>query len=61
MQLSELKKRLEEVEAVTPLTFREQRDKNREMYLLSREIERLEDPESYARNRRHWDGHTLRM
>jgi len=61
MQLSELKKRLEEVEAITPHTFREQRDKNREMYLLSREIERLENPESYARNRSHWDGHTLRM
>lgn len=61
MNLEQLKKRLEEVQDIIPETFLEQRDKNREMYLLSREIERLEDPESYARNRRHWDGHTLRM
>jgi len=59
--LSELKDRLFELEATMVNTFQEQADRNREMFVISREIEKLEDPQSYEENKNHWDNHELRF
>jgi hypothetical protein len=60
-RLQELKKRLEELETTMVNTFAEQRDRNREMFIISREIEQITDPASYKENEAHWEGHELRF
>ena len=59
--LSELKSRLFDLESTMVYTFAQQRDRNREMFEISMEIERLENPESYQQNIRHWQGHENRF
>lgn len=60
-KLSELKDRLFELETTMVNTFAQQRDRNREMFLISREIEKLENPTEYQKNINHWDGHEIRF
>ena len=61
MTLAELKSRQEELETTMVNTFQQQKDRNRELFLISREIEKLEDPESYGENKSHWEGHEIRF
>lgn len=43
-----------------PITFQQQKEKNAAMMVLSREIEKLEDPKSYEENKAHWEGYEFR-
>lgn len=59
--LSELKDELETLSTVMPYSYAQQRFKNQQMFVLSREIERLENPEAYEQNKGHWDNHEIRL
>lgn len=59
--LQELKNRMEELETTMVNTFAEQRDRNREMFLVSREIEKIENTQAYKENEAHWEGHEIRF
>ena len=48
--LAELKERLFELETTIVSSFSEQKNRNREMFSISAEIELLENPESYNEN-----------
>lgn len=58
--LKQLKAELEAVEMTMPITFQQQKEKNAAMMVLSREIEKLEDPKSYEENKAHWEGYEFR-
>ena len=61
MNLLELKNRLFELETTMVHTFNQQKDRNREMFNISREIEKIENPKAYKENALHWDGHENRF
>jgi hypothetical protein len=60
-KLTELKARKEALETTMVSSFQQQKDRNREMFLVCREIEQLEDPAAYAENVNHWEGHEIRF
>ena len=59
--LYELKQRLGELETTMVETFQEQKDRNREMFQVCRDIEKIQDPEAYEENKAHWEGHEMRF
>lgn len=61
MDLQQLKNRLEELETTMVSTFSQQTARNREMFLICRDIERLENPVAYKENEKHWEGHEIRF
>jgi inorganic pyrophosphatase len=60
-RLQELKERLFELETTMVNSFAEQKDRNREMFNVCAEIERIENPESYEHNKNHWELHENRF
>jgi hypothetical protein len=58
-RLSELRNQLDEIYAIMPETFWQQKQRDKSAFLISREIEQLENPESYAQNSNHWDNHEI--
>lgn len=60
-RIEELKERLFELETTMVHTFRQQSDRNREMFELSAELEKLENPESYEHNKAFWEEHETRF
>lgn len=60
-ELKILKDRLFELETSMVSTYQQQKDRNREMFLISKEIEQLENPVAYAENEIHWEGHEVRF
>lgn len=60
-RLQELKDRLFELETTMISTFTQQRDRNREMFEVCREIEQIENPKEYKKNKAHWEGHESRF
>ncbi len=60
-KLQELKKELEDLYSEMPQTFQQQKDRDRSAFVISREIEKLENPVAYEQNKAHWEGHELRF
>jgi hypothetical protein len=60
-RIKQLKKELEELDSKMVRTFTEQRNRNRVLFEICKELEELENPESYEANRDHWDGHEIRL
>jgi CTP:phosphocholine cytidylyltransferase-like protein len=60
-RLRELKIQLEEIYSVMPETFFQQKQRDKSAFLISKEIEQLENPESYAENSNHWDNHEIHL
>jgi hypothetical protein len=61
MSFKQIEERLFELETTMVRTFQQQKDRNREMFELSREKEKIENPEEYERNKAHWGGHESRF
>ena len=60
--LAELKDRLSEVEAIQRDVDRERFEiLNRERFEILAEIEKLENPESYAKNKNYWESYENRF
>ena len=59
--LAQLKNRRFELETTMVNTFTQQKARNREMFEISKEIEKLENPNAYAENKNHWENHEVRF
>ena len=57
--LQELKKQLDELYAEMPKNHFEQSQRDKSAFLISREIELIENPKSYEENKKHWEGYQL--
>ena len=60
-KVNELKAQLEALYNQMPQSFEAQKRRNQAAYLLSREIEELENPVGYEQNKAHWEGHEIRF
>ena len=60
-KLEKLKERLFELETTMVNSYSQQSARNKEMFLLNREIEKLESPDLYEENKNHWEGHESRF
>lgn len=60
-QLAELKNQLDALYAEMPNTFTEMQQRDKSAFLISREIEKIENPAGYKENENHWEGHELRF
>ncbi len=59
--LQELKSQLDALYAEMPTTRFEQQQRDKSAFLISREIEKLENPKAYAQNKAHWEGYEMRL
>ena len=59
--LQELKSQLDDLYAEMPTTRFEQQQRDKSAFLISREIEKLENPKAYAQNKAHWEGYEMRL
>jgi hypothetical protein len=59
--LQTLKAQLEDLYNEMPRNHFEQSQRDKSAFLISREIERLENPESYEENKSHWEKHEIRF
>lgn len=60
-KIADLKKMLHEIYSTMPETFFQQEQRNKSAFLITREIEKLENPESYQLNSNFWDGYEIRL
>jgi hypothetical protein len=60
-KLKSLKSQLEAVYSIMPKSHIQMEHRNKSAFLISREIEALENPVSYQENKNHWDGHEIRF
>ena len=60
-QLQNLKNQLEALYMEMPQTFFQQQQRDKSAFLISREIEKLENPQGYRANKNHWEGHEIRF
>jgi len=60
-KLEELKSRLESLYETMPETHFQLEQRNKSAFLITREIEKLENPKGYKQNKEHWEGHELRL
>lgn len=60
-KLQNLKNQLESLYAEMPQTHFQMQQRDKSAFLISREIEKLENPKGYRANKNHWDGHEIRL
>jgi len=60
-QIADLKKQLELLYLEMPQTFFDQQQRDKSVFLITKEIEKLENPLSYSQNSNHWDNHEIRL
>jgi hypothetical protein len=60
-RLQQLKNQLESLYMEMPSTFFEMQQRDKSAFLISREIEKIENPKGYMVNKNHWEGHDLRF
>lgn len=60
-KLTELKNQLEQLFLEMPNSFFELEQRNKSAFLISREIEKIENPKSYEINKNHWEAHEIRF
>jgi len=59
--LAELKNQLDSIYSEMPETFFQMEQRNKSAFLISREIEKLENPKAYAENKNHWENYEIRL
>lgn len=60
-KIKELKAQLEVLYSEMCESFEQQKRRNQAAFLLTREIEQLENPGAYEENKAHWEGHEIRF
>lgn len=60
-KLEALKAQLEAIYSEMPQTFFQQQQRDKSAFLISREIEKLENPKAYKENAAHWEKHEIRL
>lgn len=59
--IEKLKAQLDAIYSKMPNTHFEMEQRDKSAFLISREIEKLENPIGYEENKNHWDGHEIRL
>jgi hypothetical protein len=60
-QISELKNQLDSLYSEMPQTFFQQKMRDKAAFEISKQLEKLENSQSYAENILHWELHELRF
>lgn len=60
-ELNALRAQLDAIYSEMPQTYFEMGQRDKSAFLISREIEKIENPESYERNKSHWEDHEIRL
>lgn len=60
-QIADLKNQLELLYSEMPQTFFQQKMRDKAAFEISKKLEKLENPQSYAENSLHWESHELRF
>lgn len=58
-KITELKNQLDLIYSEMPTNFFDQQQRDKSAFLISREIELLENPELYQLNKNHWEGYNI--
>ena len=60
-RIAELQTQLDSLYAEMPQTFFEQSQRDKSAFLITRELEKLQNPADYERNKAHWENHEIRL
>lgn len=60
-KINQLKIQLENLFFEMPQSHFELEQRNKSAFLISKQIEKLENPISYNQNKNHWDNHEIRL
>jgi hypothetical protein len=44
-----------------PTTFFAMQQRDKSAFMISKEIEKLQNPDAYEQNKAHWDNHEIRL
>jgi hypothetical protein len=61
LTLEQLQKQLRAIYAEMPTTFFEMQQRDKSAFMISREIEKLQNPNFYEQNKAHWDNWEIRL
>ena len=59
--LEQLKMQLDAIYAEMPTTFFAMQQRDKSAFMISKEIEKLQNPDAYEQNKAHWDNHEIRL
>ena len=60
-QIKDLKDQLDQLYSEMPQSFIELEQRNKTAFLISMQLEKLENPESYYQNISHWENYEFRF
>lgn len=60
-KIKSLESQLDSIYSEMPQTFFQQQQRDKSAFLITKELEKLKDPKSYAQNKNHWEGHEIRL
>ena len=59
--LEQLKMQLDAIYAEMPTNFFDIQQRDKSAFIISREIEKLQNPDAYEQNKKHWDNWEIRL
>ena len=60
-KIKDLKNQLDSIYLEMPSSFFQMEQRNKSAFIITKEIEKLENPNSYNENINHWDNHEIRL
>ena len=60
-QIKHLKNQLDSIYLEMPSSFFQMEQRNKSAFIITKQIEKLENPNSYNENINHWDNHEIRL
>lgn len=60
-KIKSLESQLDSIYSEMPNTFFQMQQRDKSAFIISKELEKLKDPKSYAENKNHWENHELRL
>jgi len=60
-KIKDLKNQLDSIYLEMPSSFFQMEQRNKSAFIITKEIEKLENPNSYNENINHWDNHEIKL
>jgi len=60
-RIQELRNQLDLIYSEMPMNFFDQNQRDKTAFLITMELEKLENPSSYEENANHWEGYEIRF
>ena len=60
-KIKDLKNQLDSIYLQMPSSFFQMEQRNKSAFIITKKIEKLENPNSYNENINHWDNHEIRL